>query len=442
MNREDMWTDEEIDFVKNSYKTKTTKEISELMDRSHSAVRRIVTLLNMDKKNEWTEDDVETLINFYKTDISTLEIANLMGRSKASILAKASQLKIKKYYKSDGSKRFTDKEKEFILNNYENISCAEISKEIGRAEGAVYSFIKTNCDGDVKKSDFWWTEDEVMYLEKNYKNTPMEEISIFIKKSPEAIRTKAQKLKLERFSKRGKKYIASLPLSDFQESFILENFSNMTAVEISREIKRSTTSIISYCEKNNLPIKRKRKNPKDFSEEFLLESILKESEKLGRCITSTELSKIEYLPDISIYYNKFGSFTNACLLAGILPENTGIYGHVCYSKNEDKCLSIGEKIITDYFIDNNIKYEKEVPYREFIKTKMNFIADWKIYENTMVEYFGFTGNRKNSEVVNKYIKKTRQKILFCKRNKIEIISIYPENVNLEFLDKTFKNNIS
>lgn len=438
MIREDMWTEEEKDFVRESYKTKTTKEISELMNRSHSGVRRIVTELGMRNKNEWTEKDIKILIDFYKTKKSVLEISKKMKRSKASILSKAHSLRLVKQNKSDGSKRFTEKEKSYIIKNYKNESCLEISNKIGRKEESVRGFIKTNIGEDVKKSDFWWTEDELFYLKENYKKTKMKEMIKYLNKSSGAIRRKAQKLKLKRLSRNGKIYKKSLPLSEYQKEEISNSYLLLTASEIARKIGKSLTSVISYCEKNNLQLKRSRKILDNFSDEFLLSSIVEESDKLGRCVTFLELSKIDYLPDVSIYYEKFGSFTNACLLAGVLPISNGIYGKICYSKNEDRCLSVGEKVITDFFIENNIPYKKEVPYRDFVQTKLNYVADWKIYNGTMVEYFGFIKNKSDSKVIKSYLKKTKKKILFCKKNNIDLISIYPSDVNLEKLNEIFK----
>ena len=128
-------------------------------------------------------------------------------------------------------------------------------------------------------------------------------------------------------------------------------------------------------------------------------------------------------------------------MSGVLPENTGIYGRVCYSKNGDRCLSTGEKIITDFFIDNNIRYEKEVPYKNFVKTNIRYVADWKISDGVMVEYFGFIKSSKTSKIVVSYLKKTKRKIFFCKKNNIKLIPIYPNDVNLETLEKMFKNII-
>ncbi len=205
--------------------------------------------------------------------MSALEISKIIKRSKSSILAKASKLKLIKNNKSDGTKRLTKKEKEYIIENYKNKSCLEISKDIGRKEETIYSFIKTNTDGEIKKSDYWWTDDEIFYLKENYEKTEMDEMIKYLNRKAGAIRRKAQKLKLARLSKSGNAFNEKTPLSENQKKEILKFYAELTVSEMARKINRGSTAVKLFCEKNNLKPKRNRKVLSDFSDKFLLESI-------------------------------------------------------------------------------------------------------------------------------------------------------------------------
>ena len=65
----------------------------------------------------------------------------------------------------------------------------------------------------------------------------------------------------------------------------------------------------------------------------------------------------------STYCKYFGSIKNVCEILNIdydLYINNSGYGTRVYDNNGEICKSIPERDITNYFIDNNIKYEKNI----------------------------------------------------------------------------------
>lgn len=120
-------------------------------------------------------------------------------------------------------------------------------------------------------------------------------------------------------------------------------------------------------------------------------------------------------------------------------EKTSGYGDICYSKNGDKCYSLKEKEITDFFIEHGIRYEKEKKYSEIIPSVDTKIRmDWYLIDYlVVVEYFGLSSLQKKLE---KYNEKIKMKIQTCENNNIPIISIFEKDT--KNLNKFFKNRIN
>ena len=81
---------------------------------------------------------------------------------------------------------------------------------------------------------------------------------------------------------------------------------------------------------------------------------------------------------------------------------------------------MAEKQITDYFIDNNIWYEKAPCYSELIENcRKKF--DWKIKINDniyYIEYFGLYSSNPKRRVDKIYNKRTKKKIKLLYKNNI------------------------
>lgn len=95
--KEKRWSDEEILFLKENYKIKTYKEIGIYLDRKESAVCAKCFDLNLYKKETpWTEKDYQYVRDNYMS-MQTSEIADHLNRSPAAIKIKAKQMGLKKY---------------------------------------------------------------------------------------------------------------------------------------------------------------------------------------------------------------------------------------------------------------------------------------------------------------------------------------------------------
>lgn len=101
------------------------------------------------------------------------------------------------------------------------------------------------------------------------------------------------------------------------------------------------------------------------------------------------------------------------------------------------CLSLAEKQVTDFFIENNITYEKDVPYSKHINDSRcnSKTFDWYLPDyNIFVEYFGLDDK-------DHYIKKMEMKRTICRDNNIVLIELFKTDFRKNRLFEKFKTFI-
>lgn len=105
------WLENELKFLYDNYKTKTSKEISLLLNRSKNSIDAKIIRLGLDRSNIWTKEEIEYLEKSYNIlDVSI--ISNKLNKTKESIINKASILSLK------SKKTWEDYEIEILKNNY------------------------------------------------------------------------------------------------------------------------------------------------------------------------------------------------------------------------------------------------------------------------------------------------------------------------------------
>lgn len=328
------------------------------------------------KRKQWTQDEKDILKNIYPT-ASWDEMIMLFGTSKNNITYKAKQLGIQRQMVNFA--KYKPEEVKYIKKNYGIIPTKIIAEELGRTSVAIEAKAKKlGC-----QTRTYWTDEEKEILTKVFPNYNNEEISerFLENRSVIAIKNMAQKMGLVK---------AELP-----------------------------------------PQKQKQ-----FDKDELLIKIKEVYKKLGRTPLLTEL-RLYGLPSertITRYFS--GGYRKLCSELG-WDWNYKIFGRdgLCKSINGDLCFSKAEKIITDFFIINNIPYsKKEENYKDIFKIEEfeTRRMDWLIDGKIPVEYFGCMNNYVYADKANK-------KIELCKKYNVPLIDIYPET--LENLEKIFKEYI-
>jgi len=138
-------------------------------------------------------------------------------------------------------KLWTQRETDYLKNNYGKKTTKEISKYLNRGE----YLIRCKASKLNLKAKCWWEKEEIKYLIENYRKKPIKEIMISLNRSLDSIRWKASKLKL----KSGKL------LTQEEFDFLEENFRNKTYGEIALKLGKNYNAIQGMAIKQGL-IKR------------------------------------------------------------------------------------------------------------------------------------------------------------------------------------------
>jgi hypothetical protein len=122
------------------------------------------------------------------------------------------------------------------------------------------------------------------------------------------------------------------------------------------------------------------------------------------------------IPHYHAYRDRFGTWNKAIETAGFKP-NPVMFAKKYIAKDGDKCDSMVEKIIDDYFSRRNIKHIRNFPY----PGNEGFTVDFKV-GNFWIEFFGLSGQLK------KYDQLKRRKLKLARKNKLKLIEIYPKDI--------------
>jgi hypothetical protein len=177
------------------------------------------------------------------------------------------------------------------------------------------------------------------------------------------------------------------------------------------------------------------------TEEEMLDDFYNYFKELKRVPTFYDLDKNKNIASSTTYISYFHSLDNICKLLNIDYSGYVGCGRICYDILGNLCKSYLEADISNYFINNNIKFDKEPRYSEFIPNcKKKF--DWKIYIGDQiyyVEYFGMYNKKSKSKIVEKYVKRTKLKIKMLYKYKVidKCIFIFPWDIKNKTLDEIF-----
>ncbi|PIH59177.1 homing endonuclease associated repeat-containing protein [Paenibacillus sp. LK1] len=276
----------------------------------------------------------------------------------------------------------------------------------------------------IKRENYHYSSEELEYIRKYYSSMPTKEFvkKFFPSRTESAIHTKASKMGIvsrERWSEEENELLKDKYHNTPNRILKSKHFQN-----------RSLTAII--CQAVNLGLKKSITNVQ-FSNDELITSLKTLAEKLGHTPTADEILADEDIPSPMTFFRYFGSYNNACSEANLTPNPINTFGNCGFHSASDGtvCLSYAELTITEFFIENNISFEKEVPYADFVDDDRcgRKRSDWVLEDGSIIEYFGMPERESYKEKMN-------QKIDICKDNDIKLIALYRKDLNK--LHKIFK----
>ena len=114
--------------------------------------------------------------------------------------------------------------------------------------------------------------------------------------------------------------------------------------------------------------------------------------------------------------NKFGSWNNAIQAAGLTP-NPVMFAEKHIAKDGHRCDSLTEKIIDDWFTDNDISHKRSIVYPENSKFTCDFLVG-----KYFIEFFGLENEHK------RYTEVVRKKRKLARKYRIDLIEIKPADI--------------
>jgi hypothetical protein len=352
-------SEKNIEFVKINYLKIPTKEIANHINMSIWTVYEIAKKLGIGNF-KWTNKKIELLKKYYSVK-NWNYLFEILGTNKKTILQdKACELGLHKMV------IWNEKYDKIIKEYYPTCNFEEIYNKIPNS--TKNSIQKRAKKLNLKCDDHYWSKNELNILKEKYPYYP-------------------------------NKYLSDMFFS-----------------------KRNVFSINQMAMKLNLK-KDLLQNNKTFVAEKMIEDLKNLGEKLGRTPSIDELVFYD-LPSDKSYDRYVGGYRNACNLAG-LEVNVSLFGSakLYYSKNNDICYSHAELVITNFFIDNNILYEKEKYYNKICNdarcnTKR---MDWFLDNKYVVEYWGYPK-------IDSYIKGIEIKQQICLDNDLKIIELTRKDI--------------
>lgn len=330
-------------------------------------------------------------------------------------------------------KILSDYEINYIMSNYSTKSTRRISEHLGINTYHIKKFIDSkNLVVDRKLTRTQricdYTPSEELFIQNNCKTMSYKEIGNRIGKTECAIYSKVSKMKLP---------LKSDKWSNEDIEKLIRNYPYYPNSYISRKVLINRTSDSISMKANSLGLIKHGKLR--FAKQELKDKLVEFSKELGRTPTTNELDNNRNMPSSNTYLRYFDSYEKACLECGMI-TNRCLFGD--YSSNtlakdgKTICLSNSELIITNFLIDNNIKFEKEKYYSDIFDCDLGKIrSDWYLVEfDIVVEYFGL--HNKAS-----YRVKMDKKLGICRDLNKEIISITSSRITQKLLCKIFNRFI-
>ncbi len=416
------FTSVEMEFIKNNYMSTSDEEIAKTLDRTLSSIsskRKKMGLLRINSPSAYTIEEKKSIINDYNSGMPYKKMAKKHNRSESNIICKLKEWDVFVYQKSMWSS-----EEITILNEvYSNSSWDEILKLLPNHKKK--QILEKASSLGITKSNHYWSKQDLDILTDAYdKKLSVEKIQEMLDYnfSVSAIQSKASKCNLS----------TRHTWEQWELDYLTEKYPNVPTKEIFDHLSHRTPDTI-----------------KNKAGSMGLSCFTNWTAKDDKFIKNNykDLSDIEMAEILDRTHRSVKWRRN---LLGFERDYNDGWGDGQTAIDGTYCLSTGELKITNFLVNNNISYEKEVPYNQIIQDDMtNRRFDWAIrdcHNNlVMVEFFGMiTQKKKLSKTLENYKEKTIKKIEDCKNNNIILIDVYETDLTYKLkglINKFKKYNI-
>ena len=242
MKQKFYWTEEKVDELKNIWNTKSLYKIAADFHTTEEKIREKASEIGLEeyKSNRWTKEE-EELLREYSKKYVTKTIAKKLGRSYLAVQKKAVKLGIELRSTPDPWKKWMI---DYLKDNINKQPIGQVESMIGLSYHSILTKCKELGIEYVKES---WTEEEIKILREYADKCHYTELTkVLPNRTIGAITAKAYELGIETISTYTK-------LDDKQIKYIKDNWGEIPATEIARNLKISTGILNRYKKELNLP---------------------------------------------------------------------------------------------------------------------------------------------------------------------------------------------
>lgn len=184
------YTEKELEYIKNNFKTSTIRQIAKELHRPESGVSIKAKQLGLvkQKHSKWTEEEIKFLKENY-IQMTSEEISKHVNHSVSAINTMRDRLGLVR------NASWTQEEIDYLVNNFETTLFSELSKKFNRTEGA----IRAKCFdlNLVKKSP--WTDEEIEFVRYNYMDMATKDIAKLLLRTPSAVQLRAERMGFKKY---------------------------------------------------------------------------------------------------------------------------------------------------------------------------------------------------------------------------------------------------
>ena len=179
----------------------------------------------MIKIKGYTNEDIEFVMNNYDKQ-TYAEIAKAINKKVNSISYVVQKLGLLK----QPHKSWSSEEEEYLKENYLYLSSEEMASHLNRTVPS----INARCtELNLIKHDLW-TDEEINYLNNNYDKYTHQEIGKYLNRSEQAVRVKCFELNL---------YKKELPWEEWEIDFVKDHYMDLPTSEISQRLNRTVNAV-------------------------------------------------------------------------------------------------------------------------------------------------------------------------------------------------------
>jgi len=235
------WTEEEIETLKKEYQNTTSTKIGIVLGKTTQEIRYKIRRLGLVKISKWSEEEIDLLKKVY-SDKTISQLKELFPtHSKEDITSTSRKFDLRKTEKPSKYTRWSEEDELFLKENWENMGRSELATKINKSVDLIFIRArelnlkineKLSANGKTEK----WSDKEIQFLKENYEKLGISETAKILNRSDCATKQKASQLDLI--------IKIEFPWTDEEREIVRKNYSFSTQKELEALVPNRTYTAI------------------------------------------------------------------------------------------------------------------------------------------------------------------------------------------------------